>query len=253
MARTFIAPDPIPSRPDRVPAPNMRLQPAGTRWTLYLRCPPPSGKLPFNRSFAANMSGGAACSCGDRARREKYAENSSTVPNTIAIAWVETRVARNAPNNAPRVVAISKNIPMRMFEKPSLTNAAAAPEEVAITETREAPMAYRMSTLNKRLSSGTNTTPPPSPVNAPTRPARSEQKQTSTLNSRMFMKNLSGPQPCAIFSCFLRKGKSSCRIPVSRFINYHIAPEPQGRDVAVHKNICNPKGGPIISPIGPDV
>ena len=46
-----------------------------------------------------------------------------------------------APGNAPKVVAISKNIPMRMLEKPSFTYEAAAPEEVAITETSEAPMA----------------------------------------------------------------------------------------------------------------
>ena len=59
----------------------------------------------------------------------------------IAIAWVGTFKAKYAPNRAPRVVAISRNIPMRMLEKPSLTYAAAAPEDVAITETSDAPMA----------------------------------------------------------------------------------------------------------------
>lgn len=39
------------------------------------------------------------------------------------------------------VVATSRNIPMRTLVKPSLTYAAAAPEEVAITETRDAPIA----------------------------------------------------------------------------------------------------------------
>ena len=48
----------------------------------------------------------------------------------IAIAGVGAWVARNAPTSAPSVVAISRNIPIRMLEKPSLTYAAAAPEEV---------------------------------------------------------------------------------------------------------------------------
>ena len=59
----------------------------------------------------------------------------------IARALVGMRVARKAPSNAPKVVAISKNIPMRMLENPSFTYEAAAPDEVAITETSEAPMA----------------------------------------------------------------------------------------------------------------
>jgi hypothetical protein len=47
---------------------------------------------------------------------------------------MENPVARYAPRSAPRVVAISRNIPMRTLEKPSRTQAAAVPEEVAITE-----------------------------------------------------------------------------------------------------------------------
>ena len=62
-------------------------------------------------------------------------------PNTIASARVGTRVARNAPNTAPTVVATSRNIPIRTFESPSRTYAAAAPDEVAITEISDAPMA----------------------------------------------------------------------------------------------------------------
>ena len=46
-----------------------------------------------------------------------------------------------APTTAPTVVAISRNMPRRIFEKPSFTYAAAAPDEVAITETNAAPMA----------------------------------------------------------------------------------------------------------------
>jgi hypothetical protein len=47
---------------------------------------------------------------------------------------------------APTVVAISRNIPIRKFVNPSLTLTAAAPDEVAMIEMRDAPMAYRMST-----------------------------------------------------------------------------------------------------------
>jgi hypothetical protein len=39
----------------------------------------------------------------------------------MASAWVLTRLARNAPKIAPIVVAISRNMPMRMLEKPSRT------------------------------------------------------------------------------------------------------------------------------------
>ena len=57
------------------------------------------------------------------------------------IAPVEILAASSAPAIAPKVVAISRNIPIRMLEKPSRTYAAAAPEEVAMTETSVAPMA----------------------------------------------------------------------------------------------------------------
>jgi len=42
---------------------------------------------------------------------------------------------------APTVVATSRNIPIRMLVKPSRTYAAAAPEDVAITDTSDAPTA----------------------------------------------------------------------------------------------------------------
>ena len=53
----------------------------------------------------------------------------------------EIFAAANAPQTAPTVLAISRNMPMRMFENPSRTYAAAAPEEVAITDISVAPMA----------------------------------------------------------------------------------------------------------------
>ncbi len=56
---------------------------------------------------------------------------------------------------------------MRMLDSPSRTYAAAAPEEVATTETRLAPIAYRISTPSRRVSAGVTTMPPPRPVIAP--------------------------------------------------------------------------------------
>ena len=56
----------------------------------------------------------------------------------MAMPFVGTRVATAAPASAPAVVAISRNIAIRMFEKPSDTYAAAAPDEVAMTDTSDA-------------------------------------------------------------------------------------------------------------------
>src|SRR2546427_11427128 len=55
-----------------------------------------------------------------------------------------------------------------------------------MTETRVAPIAYRISTPNRSVSTGVRTTPPPSPVSAPSSPARSDAPPMSTLNSRRF-------------------------------------------------------------------
>src|SRR5262249_13983081 len=52
-----------------------------------------------------------------------------------------------------------------------------------MTDTSEAPIAYRMSTLKPRTSSGTMTTPPPSPVSAPRNPAATDPRQSSSVNS----------------------------------------------------------------------
>ncbi|GAB4237852.1 MAG: hypothetical protein Kow0049_24020 [Stanieria sp.] len=62
----------------------------------------------------------------------------------------------------------------------------AAPKEVAITDTREAPTAYLISTPKIAVNRGTITTPPPKPVSAPTKPAVKEQTQTSNENSKIF-------------------------------------------------------------------
>ena len=89
----------------------------------------------------ASGSGGALRSAWERGLRERNAETKSTNPKIVAMALVETHTAMIAPASAPSVVAISRNMPIRMLENPSFTYAAAAPEEVAITETRDAPMA----------------------------------------------------------------------------------------------------------------
>src|SRR6185503_19862692 len=83
---------------------------------------------------------------------------------------------------APAVVATSRNMPMPTLENPSRTYAAAAPDEVAMTEMSDTPIAYRMSTWKKTVSSGTSSTPPPSPVSAPRSPAVSDPKKRRPVN-----------------------------------------------------------------------
>src|SRR5438067_1166063 len=104
-----------------------------------------------------------------------------------AIMEGDRYAATNAPESAPRLVAISRNIPTRMFEYPSRTYAAAAPDEVAMTETSDAPTAYRRSTPRTMVSSGTITTPPPSPVREPRNPAASDAPPTTAVNSATFI------------------------------------------------------------------
>src|SRR5690242_15683368 len=101
------------------------------------------------------------------------------------MAPVPIRPARYAPPNAPTVVAISRSMPTRTLVNPSLTYAAAAPEDVAITETSDAPTAYRRSTPKSSVSIGTITIPPPRPVNAPRSPAENEPIATSSVKRRM--------------------------------------------------------------------
>src|SRR5207237_10912311 len=141
MATTFTAPEPIPSNPDKVPAPNIRLNPVGTLRTLYCRIPSGVGKLPLSRKRVASGSGTSLAGGLARGLRARNAEYNSIRPKIMAIALVGTLVARNAPNSAPKVVAISRNIPILMLENPSFTYAAAAPEEVALPDPSDAPMA----------------------------------------------------------------------------------------------------------------
>src|SRR5262249_55244341 len=65
----------------------------------------------------------------------------------------------------------------------SRTYAAAAPLEVAITETIDAPIARRMSTPRNSVSAGTTIIPPPSPSSDPRNPATSEIAPTVRTKS----------------------------------------------------------------------
>ncbi len=60
------------------------------------------------------------------------AEKINTIPKIIATTCVDTYTAIKAPATAPRVVATSRNIPIRIFVIPSFMYAAAAPDELAI-------------------------------------------------------------------------------------------------------------------------
>src|SRR5581483_2153146 len=103
------------------------------------------------------------------------------------MARVESNEVVKAPIRAPRVVATSRNIPIRMLLKPSLTYAADAPEEVAMTAMREAPAAYRISTPNPTASIGTTMIPPPKPVSEPRKPATKEPSQINIVHSKVFI------------------------------------------------------------------
>ena len=65
----------------------------------------------------------------------------------------------------------------------SRTYAAAAPLEVAMTETMEAPMAKRMSMPKSRVSAGTTMMPPPSPSSEPSSPAPSAMPNSMMVSS----------------------------------------------------------------------
>ena len=78
-----------------------------------------------------------------------------------------------------------------------------------MTAIREAPIAYRMSTLKSSVSSGMITTPPPSPVSAPSRPAMTEPAKTARVKSKMIIVWETGRQvarPINGWLCFLADG-----------------------------------------------
>lgn len=108
--------------------------------------------------------------------RVAYALQKSAATKMRVMAVGLMSPAMNAPKSAPRTVATSRKMPMRMLVKPSRTYAAAAPELVAMTATREVPTAYLMSIPKARTRSGMMMTPPPRPVSAPRKPAATEAR-----------------------------------------------------------------------------
>src|SRR5260370_2526672 len=101
MATAFSEPDPIPSKPDKAPAPNITLNPAGTPYTLYCRIPLVSGNVPFIFNFVASGSGGSSVSVRGRVRRDTNAEYISISPKIIAIALAGIFAVKYAPQSAP--------------------------------------------------------------------------------------------------------------------------------------------------------
>ena len=75
-----------------------------------------AGKLPFSRRRVARDRGDSFCRSAVGLPRQRTTEYRSTTPKMMAIAEVGTHGARNAPDQAPRVVAISRNMPMRILE-----------------------------------------------------------------------------------------------------------------------------------------
>jgi hypothetical protein len=82
------------------------------------------------------------------------------------------------------MVNISRNMPTLRFVTWSRTYAAAAPLEVAITDTVLTAMARLMSSP-ARVSAGIRTTPPPMPAMAPTRPATKESRRRGSRVTRI--------------------------------------------------------------------
>jgi hypothetical protein len=126
----------------------------------------------------------------------RYEEYIRTSPKITAIAEPDNFAEIYAPKSAPKVVAISRNIPMRILVKPSFTYAEAAPDEVAITEIREAPTAYLISTPNTNVNKGMITTPPPKPVKDPRNPALNDASQISAEKSNRFISYYILPPVC---------------------------------------------------------
>lgn len=103
----------------------------------------------------------------------------------MATTWADTKPAKYAPDIAPMVVAISRKMPILIFEIPFFTYEAAAPEEVAITAIREVPTAYFISTPKPNVSSGIIITPPPKPVKDPNKPAANELLKIIKVKSKL--------------------------------------------------------------------
>src|ERR1700722_4352867 len=66
-----------------------------------------------------------------------------------------------------------------------------------MTETRDAPIAYLISTPSASASAGTITTPPPRPVSAPRKPATADMANTTNVKVNAVMNGGGSPQGSA--------------------------------------------------------
>src|SRR5580698_11195955 len=121
IANTLTAPEPMPKSPERVPAPNIKPNPSGIRRAVYDVLIPSAGYEPFRRKVLAKLSGGRLVLRSFRERDDVTADPNNISPKIMAIAFVGVPAARNAPKIAPMVVAISRNMPMRILQNPSRT------------------------------------------------------------------------------------------------------------------------------------
>lgn len=94
----------------------------------------------------------------------------------MKIIEARIKVDTTAPEIAPKVVAISRNIPTLIFV--ILSYAEAAPLDVAMTEIILAPTAKWMLICNSNVRAGTIITPPPKPKSEPRKPAAIENRKT---------------------------------------------------------------------------
>src|SRR5262245_43683275 len=183
IAKTFMTPAATPAIADTTPAPSIIRNPAGTPCTLYARGPADVGYSPRSLSRSARASGAVSPAVCAGALRDVHAVHSSTAPKPTNSHEVGTPLATTAPRIAPKTVATSSSIPIRTFVYPSRTYAAAAPDEVAMIATSDAPIAYLRSIPNASTISGIRMTPPPSPVSDPTSPASADDARMSSVKA----------------------------------------------------------------------
>src|SRR5580698_5623080 len=103
IASTLNAPDPIPNRPESVPAPNIMPNPEGILRTWYALIPVSDGYVESIFRRVASGSGGWLPGGTPGPRRDRSAETTSTPPKIPPINTVGSRTARDAPSNAPIV------------------------------------------------------------------------------------------------------------------------------------------------------
>ena len=90
------------------------------------------------------------------------------------MAFVGTKAAMVAPKMAPRTEPVSKKTPKWMWVSFRGRRVAVVAIEVAMTDNKLAPTAYRRGTSKPYRRRGTIISPPPSPDIEPNNPAKKE-------------------------------------------------------------------------------